>query len=212
MISPLTSTVHACIVTEEHRGTGSIYTYNAHAPVRRSINPLGSSSSRGEIMMLVARSLSLSWRIGWSYLSGGLKSRTPTIKIFSSRIPNITCAGLTHQYSLASRNIDCQISHNSPFLLQKCLPLRPLPLSPFMVYSQQCRSIVRVSKNKGKLKTVKAVAKRFHRTGSGKLKYWPAGKVHNMLAKSNKRRRQLRKPKYATKTQLKTLNKMISGW
>ena len=65
---------------------------------------------------------------------------------------------------------------------------------------------------KGKLKTVKAVAKRFIRTGSGKLKYWPAGKHHNMLAKSRKRRRQLRKARYANKTQLKTLNKMLSGW
>lgn len=75
----------------------------------------------------------------------------------------------------------------------------------------QTRSVVRFSK-KGKKKTVKAVAKRFYRTGSGKLKYWPAGKNHNMLKKSNKRRRQLRKPRYASKTQLKTLNKMISGW
>ena len=65
---------------------------------------------------------------------------------------------------------------------------------------------------RGKPKTVKAVAKRFMRTGSGKLKYWPAGKHHNMLAKSCKRRRQLRKARYANKTQLKTLNKMLSGW
>ncbi len=64
----------------------------------------------------------------------------------------------------------------------------------------------------GKRKSVKSVAKRFIRTGSGKLKYWPAGKTHNMLAKSLKRRKQLRKPRYASKTQLKTLNKMISGW
>ena len=64
----------------------------------------------------------------------------------------------------------------------------------------------------GKLKTCKAVAKRFIRTGSGKLKYWPAGKVHNMLSKSRKRRRQLRKPRYVDKTRLKILNKMLSGW
>ena len=76
----------------------------------------------------------------------------------------------------------------------------------------QARSVVNVSKRRGKKKTVKAVAKRFHRTGSGKLKYWPAGKVHNMLSKSRNHRRRLRKPRYATKTQLKTLNKMISGW
>lgn len=76
----------------------------------------------------------------------------------------------------------------------------------------QVRGVVNVSKRRGKKKTVKAVAKRFHRTGSGKLKYWPAGKVHNMLSKSRNHRRRLRKPRYATKTQLKTLNKMISGW
>lgn len=161
--------------------------------------------------MLVARALSLSWRIGWSCLSGGIRSRSPTINNFSSQMRNIAHATLkrAHQYPPAS-HIDCWIPHNSQFVLQKCLCVRPLPLS--LLYPQQCRGIVRVSKNKGKLKTVKAVAKRFHRTGSGKLKYWPAGKVHNMLAKSNKRSRQLRKPRYVTKTQLKTLNKMISGW
>ena len=74
------------------------------------------------------------------------------------------------------------------------------------------RGVVNFSKRRGKKKTVKAVAKRFHRTGSGKLKYWPAGKVHNMLCKSRNHRRRLRKPRYANKTQLKTLNKMISGW
>ena len=163
--------------------------------------------------MFVARALSLSWGIGWSCLSGGFRSRSPTINNFSSQMRNIAYATLrrAHQYPPALR-IDCWMSSNSQFLLQRCLPVRPLPLSPFMLYLQQCRGIVRVSRNKGKLKTVKAVAKRFHRTGSGKLKYWPAGKVHNMLAKSNKRSRQLRKPRYATKMQLKTLNKMLSGW
>lgn len=76
----------------------------------------------------------------------------------------------------------------------------------------QVRTVTRCSKNKGKRKTVKAVAKRFIRTGSGKLKYWPAGKVHNMLAKSRKKRLHLRKARYVNKTQLKTLNKMITGW
>lgn len=75
----------------------------------------------------------------------------------------------------------------------------------------QCRGIVKCSK-RGKRKTVKAVAKRFYRTGSGKLKYWPAGHVHNMLSKSFNKRRNLRKPRYASKIQMKTLNKMIAGW
>ena len=65
---------------------------------------------------------------------------------------------------------------------------------------------------KGKRKTVKAVAKRFKRTGSGKLKYWRSGKSHRMMSKSARASRQLRKPCYANKTQLKTLNKMLSGW
>lgn len=85
-------------------------------------------------------------------------------------------------------------------------------VSSVVTARQQVRSVVNCSKRRGKRKTVKAVARRFHRTGSGKLKYWPAGKVHNMLAKSRSRSRELRKPRYASKTQLKTLNKMISGW
>uniref|UniRef100_A0A1X7VMS3 50S ribosomal protein L35 n=1 Tax=Amphimedon queenslandica TaxID=400682 RepID=A0A1X7VMS3_AMPQE len=75
----------------------------------------------------------------------------------------------------------------------------------------QTRSIVRFSK-KGKKKTVKAVAKRFMRTGSGMLKYWRPGKNHKMMAKSHKASRQMRKHCYVNKTQLKLLNKMISGW
>jgi large subunit ribosomal protein L35 len=107
-----------------------------------------------------------------------------------------------------------RIFHCPSLLLPRCLPINPLPLSPVpcVLHLQPARSIVKVSKRKGKRKTVKAVAKRFYRTGSGKLKYWPAGKVHNMLSKSNKRRRQLRKARYATKTQMKTLNKMLAGW
>ncbi len=64
---------------------------------------------------------------------------------------------------------------------------------------------------KGKRKTVKAVAKRFRRTGSGALKYWRAGKNHKMIVKSGRARRNLRKPRYVNKTQLKLLNKMLSG-
>ena len=94
-----------------------------------------------------------------------------------------------------------------PSMQSMCPNLFPPSLSKF-----QSRGIVKWSKRRGKLKTVKAVAKRFYRTGSGKLKYWPAGNVHNMLAKSWNRRRNLRKPRYASKIQMKTLNKMISGW
>lgn len=61
------------------------------------------------------------------------------------------------------------------------------------------------------MKTVKAVAKRFRRTGSGKLKFWPAGNVHNLLSKSHNYRRRVKKARYVNKTQLKTLNKMLIG-
>ena len=73
------------------------------------------------------------------------------------------------------------------------------------------RTVVRCGK-RGKRKTCKAVAKRFRRTGSGNLKYWPAGKSHRMLVKSHKRRLQLRKKRYTSKVQLKTLNKMLAGY
>ncbi len=123
---------------------------------------------------------------------------------------------------------NCQISTTSRLMTpqqlglsnRQCTTLTPIPYGHRNVYRtlpqgssthMQVRTVTKYSKL-GKRKTVKAVAKRFIRTGSGKLKYWPPGKVHNMLAKSRKRRLQLRKPRYATKTQLKTLNKMISGW
>lgn len=74
----------------------------------------------------------------------------------------------------------------------------------------QARTVVKHSKL-GKMKTVKAVAKRFRRTGSGKLKFWPPGNVHNLLSKSHNYRRRVRKARYVSKTQLKTLNKMLIG-
>lgn len=79
-----------------------------------------------------------------------------------------------------------------------------LPLVPI-------RTVVKHSKL-GKMKTVKAVAKRFRRTGSGKLKYWPPGNVHNLLSKSHGFKCRVRRPRYVNKTQLKTLNKMLNGW
>ena len=82
----------------------------------------------------------------------------------------------------------------------------PLPSSPMLV---PARTLVRHSK-KGKRKTVKAVAKRFIRTGSGKLKYWPKGYRHNNLHKSSGAKGRLKKPRYANNTQLKVLNKMLA--
>jgi len=96
-----------------------------------------------------------------------------------------------------------------PGALQSFVGGNSFPKTSLLIPS---RNIVKCSKRKGKHKTVKAVAKRFHRTGSGKLKYWPAGNNHKMLSKSFNERRLLRKPRYANKQQLKVLNNMISGW
>lgn len=45
-----------------------------------------------------------------------------------------------------------------------------------------------------KLKTKKAVAKRFKLTPSGKIKYYPVGKSHLLTRKTRKRTRGLRRP------------------
>lgn len=71
---------------------------------------------------------------------------------------------------------------------------------------------INIMSKRGKRKTCKAVAKRVHRTGKGKLKRWRAGKNHGMIRKSTKRRKQLKKPTYCNKQQLKLLNKMLNGW
>ena len=176
---------------------------------------------QGDGQMACSRVLarSLPWRASWSRLFGQLNLATANL----SRNRNVT-TGITvlgrHKCPPLSWNstdvvVPCyKISQCPSLLLQRWLTVYPLPLSPVpsQLSLQTTRSITKVSKRKGKRKTVKAVAKRFYRTGSGKLKYWPAGKVHNMLAKSNKKRRQLRKARYASKTQLKTLNKMLAGW
>ncbi len=137
---------------------------------------------------------------------------------------NATFAGLKRYQPLLKHTQSCPVRvHNgvTPHLFLFNQPLTTVsahiwkhsnfPLSQNSSLRVQVRTVTKYSKL-GKRKTVKSVAKRFMRTGTGKLKYWPAGKVHNMLAKSRKKRLQLRKARYATKTQLKTLNKMISGW
>ena len=166
------------------------------------------------------RTAFLSCRLSWSSLFGRLKLETASFNksiYIPVRNMNISAATLgRHKYPPFSNTIysNSRIFHSPSLFLQRYLPVYSLPLSPVasILQLQPARNIVKVSKRKGKRKTVKAVAKRFYRTGSGKLKYWPAGKVHNMLSKSSKKRRQLRKARYATKTQLKTLNKMLAGW
>lgn len=64
----------------------------------------------------------------------------------------------------------------------------------------------------GKPKTVKAVAKRFFRTGNGQLKYWPPGKNHKMMKKGPRKSRKLRQPRLCNKQQLKLLNKMLGRY
>ena len=51
---------------------------------------------------------------------------------------------------------------------------------------------------RGKMKTKKAVAKRFRMTASGRLKYKRAGLRHLLAHKSSKRKRHLLKPAYVT--------------
>ena len=157
--------------------------------------------------------------VHWRSLSGLLQSGR--IKVlngssFFGRVRSITSPALwSRNFSsvVPCRQSSSWMLQSPQILLQRSPPACPLPSPhPQFMSPQQVRCLVKFSRNKGKRKTVKAVAKRFHRTGSGKLKYWPPGKVHNMLAKSRKKRRQLRKPRYATKTQLKTLNKMLAGW
>lgn len=74
------------------------------------------------------------------------------------------------------------------------------------------RTITYYSRRKGKRKTVKAVVRRFRRTGSGKWKRWQAGKNHFNSKKTSKRRSRLRRYVICNKQQTKMLNKMVNGW
>ncbi len=60
-----------------------------------------------------------------------------------------------------------------------------------------------------KLKTNKAAAKRFKKTGTGKIKYPKANKQHILTKKSAKRKRRLRKLGIADKTNMKKIRKML---
>lgn len=74
------------------------------------------------------------------------------------------------------------------------------------------RTITYSSRRKGKRKTVKAVVRRFRRTGSGKWKRWQAGKNHFNSKKTSKRRSRLRRYVICNKQQTRLLNKMVNGW
>ena len=60
-----------------------------------------------------------------------------------------------------------------------------------------------------KMKTKKAIAKRFRVTGTCKLKRSKAFKQHILTKKSAKRKRNLRKIGYVSVTQLKTMKKLV---
>ena len=61
----------------------------------------------------------------------------------------------------------------------------------------------------GKMKTKKAVAKRFKRTGSGKLMYTSPGQNHASMTKDNKRQRRLQKPKQLEGEDLKDIEQLM---
>lgn len=60
-----------------------------------------------------------------------------------------------------------------------------------------------------KMKTRKAVAKRFSETGTGKIKRMHDGKGHILTKKSRKRKRNLRKTGYVSKQYEKNIKGMI---
>ena len=60
-----------------------------------------------------------------------------------------------------------------------------------------------------KLKTKRAVAKRFKVTGTGKLKRSKAYRRHILTKKSAKTKRNLRKPGLVDETNIKTMKKLL---
>lgn len=60
-----------------------------------------------------------------------------------------------------------------------------------------------------KMKTNRAAAKRFKRTGTGKLKRYKAYKTHILTKMSPKRRRQLRKSTLINEADAKRINKLL---
>lgn len=60
-----------------------------------------------------------------------------------------------------------------------------------------------------KLKTKKAAAKRFKKTGSGELKRMKAYKSHILTKKTTKRKRNLRKATLTDSTNVKTMKKIL---
>ena len=60
-----------------------------------------------------------------------------------------------------------------------------------------------------KMKTKKSAAKRFRKTGSGKIMYNKSGNRHLSTRKSSKRKRRLRKDTVLSKAMTRKTSKMI---
>lgn len=60
-----------------------------------------------------------------------------------------------------------------------------------------------------KMKTKRAAAKRFHMTGSGKLKRMKAYKSHILTKKSRKTKRNLRQPTITDPTNARVMKKIL---
>ncbi|MDR3595788.1 50S ribosomal protein L35 [Clostridium sp.] len=60
-----------------------------------------------------------------------------------------------------------------------------------------------------KMKSHRGAAKRFRKTGTGKLKRAKAFKSHILTKKSSKTKRNLRKAGYVSKTQEKVMKKLL---
>ena len=60
-----------------------------------------------------------------------------------------------------------------------------------------------------KMKTHRGAAKRFKKTGTGKLKRAKAFKSHILTKKSSKTKRNLRKAGYVSKSQVKVMKKLL---
>lgn len=62
-----------------------------------------------------------------------------------------------------------------------------------------------------KMKTNKSAAKRFKRTGNGKIKRWKANKSHILTKKRSKRKRKLRKPDTVSTADKQRIERLLAG-
>ncbi|HID98430.1 MAG TPA: 50S ribosomal protein L35 [Thermodesulfobacteriaceae bacterium] len=60
-----------------------------------------------------------------------------------------------------------------------------------------------------KLKTKRSAAKRFKKTGTGKLVHNKSGKSHLLTRKTTKRKRSLRKSEVVSESRVKSLKRML---